>query len=154
VFSFSLAGAPLGVARTAIHALTELAGFKASVGLTQVLRVKPAIQTEIGRAEFILRSSRAFLFEAIQALWDARGEATLRDRALVRLALANVGTSTAQVADMLYRAGGSSSLYEGCRFARCWRDAHAVVQHLGLSAANYETAGRVMLGMDPGTTRF
>jgi indole-3-acetate monooxygenase len=154
VFSTSVAGVPLGVARAAIDALTELADSKASVGSTQVLRDKPAIQAEIGRAEAILRSARAFLFEAIQALWDAGGEATLRDRALVRLALANVGTSAAQVTDMMYRAGGSTSLYEGCRLARCWRDAHAASQHLGLSSANYETAGRVMLGIDPGTSRF
>jgi hypothetical protein len=152
VFSTSVAGVPLGVARAAIDALTELAGSKASVGSPQVLRDKPAIQTEIGRAESIPRSARTFLFEAIQALWDAGADATLRDRALVRLVLANVGTSAAQVTDMMYRAGGSASLYEGCRLARCWRDAHAASQHLGLSSANYETAGRVMLGIDPGTT--
>ena len=32
--------------------------------------------------------------------------------------------------------------------------AHAATQHFSLSAASYETGGRVMLGMDPGTTRF
>jgi indole-3-acetate monooxygenase len=153
VFSTSVAGVPLGVARAAIDSLMELAESKASVGSAQVLRDKPAIQAEIGRAEAILRSARAFLFEAIQALWDAGGEATLRNgRSSVSPWRTRHVGGAGDRHDV--RAGGSASLYEGCRLARCWRDAHAAMQHLGLSSANYETAGRVMLGMDPGTTRF
>jgi alkylation response protein AidB-like acyl-CoA dehydrogenase len=154
VFSTSIAGVPLGIARAAIDAFMDLAESKTSAGSTQVLRDKAAVQAEIGRAEVVLRSARAFLFEAVDALWDAGEGVSLRDRALVRLALANVGTAATQVADMMFRAGGSASLYEGCRLARCWRDAHAATQHFSLSAASYETGGRVMLGMDPGTTRF
>ncbi len=78
----------------------------------------------------------------------------LRERALVRMALAHAGEAAARVTEAMFRAGGSASLYEGGRLARCWRDAHAAAQHFSLSAAGYETAGRVMLGMDPGTTRF
>jgi hypothetical protein len=30
----------------------------------------------------------------------------------------------------LFEAGGGTSLYEYCRLARCWRDAHAAAQHI------------------------
>jgi alkylation response protein AidB-like acyl-CoA dehydrogenase len=63
-----------------------------------------------------------------------------RDRALVRMAAAHATASSAQVVDMMFNAGGGSSLYESGRLARCWRDAHAMTQHLGLSAANFERA--------------
>jgi alkylation response protein AidB-like acyl-CoA dehydrogenase len=156
VFQTSIAGVPLGVARAAIDALMDLAEVKTPMGATQRLKDKPAVQAEFGRAEAILRSARAFLFEAIEALCHAgeQGTPSLKDRALVRMAAAHATASSAQVVDMMFNAGGGSSLYESCRLARCWRDAHAMTQHLGLSAANFETGGRVMLGMNPGTPRF
>jgi alkylation response protein AidB-like acyl-CoA dehydrogenase len=156
VFQTAIAGVPLGVARAAIDALMELAEVKTPMGATQRLKDKPAVQAEIGRAESVLRSARSFLFEAIETLWQAgeHGTPSMRDRALVRMAAAHAATSSAQVVDMMFNAGGGSSLYESGRLARCWRDAHAMTQHLGLSAANFETSGRVMLGMNPGTPRF
>jgi alkylation response protein AidB-like acyl-CoA dehydrogenase len=156
VFQTAIAGVPLGVARAAIDALMDLADVKTPMGATQRLKDKPAVQAEIGWAEAILRSARAFLFEAIEALCHAgeQGTPSLRDRALVRMAAAHATASSAQVVDMMFNAGGGSSLYESGRLARCWRDAHAMTQHLGLSVANFETSGRVMLGMNPGTPRF
>jgi alkylation response protein AidB-like acyl-CoA dehydrogenase len=34
---------------------------------------------------------------------------------------------------------------------RCWRDLHTMTQHIILSPARYEIAGRVLLGLDPGS---
>lgn len=156
IFSVSLTGVPLGLARAAIDALTELAESKRPMDSKQLLKDKPAIQAAIGRAEAILRSARAFLFEAVQAMWDAAegGAPSLRQRALVRLAIAHVASAAKQVTDMMFEAGGGTSLYEDGRLARCWRDAHAVAQHIALAPNNYEMAGRVLLGMDSGMARF
>ena len=122
----------------------------------QLLRNKPAIQAAVGRAEAISRAARAFLFEAVNEMWDAAETAapSLRQRALVRLAITHAAAAAIQVTDMMFEAGGGSSLYENGRLARCWRDARAVAQHIALTSNNYEFAGRVLLGMDPGMARF
>ena len=156
IFPISLSGVPLGLARAAIDALSELADGKTPTGSTQRLKDKPAIQAAVGRAEATLRSARAFLFEAIEELWEAAetGPPSLRQRALVRLACSQVAAAGKEVTDMMFEAGGGSSLYEDCRLARCWRDAHAAAQHLGISPNSFESGGRVLLGMEPGTARF
>jgi Acyl-CoA dehydrogenase, C-terminal domain len=33
---------------------------------------------------------------------------------------------------------------------RCWRDVHTMTQHIVLSPARFEIAGRVLLGLEPG----
>ena len=35
--------------------------------------------------------------------------------------------------------------------ANVFRDMFAAVQHIGVQSGNFETCGRVMLGMEPGT---
>ena len=156
IFSVSLVGVPLGLARASIDALVELAESKRPMDSKQLLRSKPAIQAAVGRAEAILRAARAFLFEAVQEMWEAAETSapTLQQRALVRLAITHVASAAKQVTDMMFEAGGGTSLYEDGRLPRCWRDAHAVAQHIALTSNNYEFAGRVLLGMDPGMARF
>ncbi len=156
VFNTSIFGVPLGIARAAIDDLVGVAESKKPIGATQALRDHTAIQVEVGRAEALLRSARAFVFEAIGALWEAgeRSEATIRDRALARMAGSHAAAVAIQVVDMMFNAGGGSAIYERARLARCWRDAHAMSHHAGVSAFQFQTAGRVMMGLDPGTQRF
>ena len=156
IFSVSLVGVPLGLARASIDALTELAGNKRPMDSRQLLKDKPAIQAAIGRAEATLRAARAFLFEAVQAMWDAAATSapSLEQRALVRLAITHVAAAAKQVTEMMFESGGGTALYEDGRLARCSRDAQALAQHIALTSNNYEFAGRVLLGMDSGMARF
>ena len=156
IFSVSLVGVPLGLARAAIDALTELAESKRPMDSKQLLKDKPAIQAAIGRAEATLRAARAFLFEAVQAMWDAAETSapSLEQRALVRLSISHVAWAAKQVTEMMFESGGGTALYEDGRLARCSRDAQAVAQHIALTSNNYEFAGRVLLGMDSGMARF
>ena len=34
---------------------------------------------------------------------------------------------------------------------RCWRDIHTAVQHMQVQDGRWETAGRVLMGLDPGS---
>ena len=43
-----------------------------------------------------------------------------------------------------------SSVKSDAVLERCWRDVHTMTQHLILSPARYEIAGRVLLGLEPG----
>jgi indole-3-acetate monooxygenase len=157
VFAMCLASVPLGIARAAIEAFGELAAAKTPVGAPGRLREKAAAQADIGRAEALLGSARAFMFDEAEKLWAtvAAGDApSLRQRAVARLAAAQAASASAQAVDLLYNAAGGSALYEDNLLERCFRDVHATTQHVGTSAANFELSGRVLLGLDPGTPRF
>src|SRR5262249_13564463 len=58
-----IAAVPLGVARSALDAVRALCSVKAPRLGPVLLREKPVVQGAIGRAEGMLRSARAFLFE-------------------------------------------------------------------------------------------
>lgn len=156
VFNTSIFGVPLGVARAAIDDLKATAHTKKPAGSMQPLREQAAVQTEVGRAEAILRSARAFVFESLKALWEAgeSREVTPEDRVLARIAGSHAAAAAVQVVDMMFAAAGAGGIYEHGRLARCWRDAHAMSHHAGQSASQFQTAGRVMMGLDPGTQRL
>jgi indole-3-acetate monooxygenase len=157
LFVVSLAAVSLGIARAALDALQDLASAKKPMGSTVLLRDKPMTQVSIGRAESLVRAARASVFDAINQQWDeiARGETpSLRNRASIRLACTYAGEACAQAVDIVYNVAAGSALYESGRIERCFRDIHAATQHIGLTANNYELAGRVLLGLDPGTPRF
>jgi alkylation response protein AidB-like acyl-CoA dehydrogenase len=156
-FAASLPCVSLGIARAAIDAFTDLAEGKTPMGSVSRLREKSIAQSDLGRAEAHLRSGRAFLLDAMQEIWDeaAAGRTpTLRQRAIARLAAAKAAEASAQAVDLLYNAAGGTALFESNPLERCFRDVHATTQHIGTQAANFELAGRVLLGLDPGTARF
>lgn len=157
VFAMALASVPLGIARAAIEAFVDLAEAKTPMGAASRLRDKASAQADVGRAEALLSSARAFMFDEARKLWDtvAAGELpSLRQRAVARLAAAQAASASAKAVDLLHNAAGGSALYEDNLLERCFRDVHAATQHVGISAANFELSGRVLLGLDPGTPRF
>ena len=157
VFAASIPCVSIGIARAAIDAFVALAEIKTPMGSTTRLRDKPSTQAAIGRAEAILRSGRAFLFESVEEMWDhvtVGGTPTLHQRAIVRLAAASAAEASVQAVDLLFNAAGGTALFESDPIGRCFRDVHATTQHIGTNAGNYELAGRVLLGLDPGTPRF
>jgi alkylation response protein AidB-like acyl-CoA dehydrogenase len=127
------------------------------MGSAVKLRDKPTVQADVGRAEALLGSARAFLFESVERLWDevAAGKMpSLRQRAVVRVAAAHAAASSAQAVDLLHNAAGGTALFESNPLERCFRDVHATTRHIGTSSNNFELGGRVLLGLDPGTPRF
>ncbi|MGH6672601.1 MAG: acyl-CoA dehydrogenase family protein [Xanthobacteraceae bacterium] len=157
VFAMCLASVPLGIARAAIEAFTELAKAKTPVGAPGRLRERASAQADLGRAEALVGSARAFMFDEAEKLWEtvAAGAApSLRQRAVARLAAAQAASASAQAVDLLYNAAGGSALHEDNLIERCFRDVHATTQHVGTSSVNFELSGRVLLGLDPGTPRF
>jgi indole-3-acetate monooxygenase len=157
VFAMALATAPLGIARAAIEAFVELAEGKTPIGASSKLRDKASAQADVGKAEALVRSARAFLIDELRGIWDtvAAGKMpSVPQRAVARLAAAQAASASAQAVDLIYNAAGGTALYETSLIERCFRDVHATTQHVGISSANFEISGRVLLGLDPGTPRF
>jgi alkylation response protein AidB-like acyl-CoA dehydrogenase len=69
----------------------------------------------------------------------------------VRLSGAHVAEAGKAVVQIAYDIGGGTSVYETCPLQRYFRDMYAAVQHIQVQSINFETCGRVMLGMEPGT---
>ena len=147
-----VASVPLGIARRAIDELVALASEKTPVGASSTLVRRPLTHDKVARAEAELRSGRAFLFETVSEVWDhvvAGDKATLRQRAMLRLASAHATTAAVRATDLAYDLGGGTSLYASSALQRQFRDVHAVTQHILASDSNYEWMGRVLLGLDP-----
>jgi indole-3-acetate monooxygenase len=157
LFGVAIAATTLGIARAAIDAFEELALSKASPRTAGRLRDLALSQSDLGRAEARLRAARAFLVDAGEEVWRAveRGDPlSTRHSAVLRLANTETAVTAARVVDLMYNAGGGSSVYETSRLERCHRDIHAATQHRAVSTANYELAGRIFLGLDPGMRHF
>jgi indole-3-acetate monooxygenase len=154
VFAACIGCVAIGIARGAIDAFVALAENKTPLGSSVLLRDKPSAQIDLARAEALLRAGRAYLFAAVEELWGeaASGRpSSLRQRALVRVATAQATAMSAQAVDLLYNASGGSALFETNPLERCFRDVHATTQHIAASGSNFETGGRVLFGLEPGT---
>jgi alkylation response protein AidB-like acyl-CoA dehydrogenase len=115
------------------------------------------VQTDVARAETLLRAARAFVFDAVGALWEsvlAGGTPTLQQPALVPMACRNAAQAAKEVVDLVYSAAGGTAADERAPFAPHLRDVHAAAQDFAFSARHMETAGRILVGIEPGTIRF
>lgn len=146
------AGCTLGIARGAIGELRRIAAGSGSSSSRSLLRDRPYVQQKAGEAEAIVRSARAWLFEAIAAAWEAaraRNPDPAAEIAALRLAIAHAGHEAARAVDLAFAAAGTNAARAG-RLERCFRDIHVAVQHGATAPAHYGTAGRVFLGLPAG----
>jgi alkylation response protein AidB-like acyl-CoA dehydrogenase len=144
----------LGVARTAIETLKEIAGSKTPARTTQMLRDTADAQSRVSQAEALVQSARLFLLDSLEQLWTkllATGEVPMEARARVRLAACHAVNSAVQAVDLMYVAGGASSLYASCPLERAFRDVHAMTQHIGVHPRVMQSTGRVLFGLDSDT---
>ena len=150
----ALAAVALGVARHAIDALTELAMVKVPLGSRAALRERPLAQMQLAEAEGLLQAARAYLHQTYEGMWRAGERGISFDapaRAAARLASVTAVKLAVRAVDLMHDAAGATAIQTDCPIERCWRDIHAITQHIILSTGRYEVIGRVMLGLDPGS---
>ena len=153
-FSVPIAAVPLGIARGALDALRSLSASKTPRIGSGMLKERAVVHAAVARAEGALRGARAYLLEACTLAWQAAsaGETlTLDQRAAVRLACAQVADTAKAVVQTAYDMGGGTAVYESCPVQRHFRDAHAAAQHVQVHSGNFETVGRILFGLEPGT---
>ena len=141
----------LGIAASAVEEMTAL-GEKTALGSPVKLKEKGSFQRQLGMAEALVRSSRAYLHQTMGDVWARvqSGEAaTLDDKAALLLAATSTIRSCVQAVDLVYGAAGTSGVYDRSRISRHFRDIQ-VVRHHGFGCeARFETAAQLMFGSMP-----
>lgn len=145
----------LGIARHAIEGFKDLAGVKKPTWTQNLLREKAVAQAQFGEAEGLLRAGRALLYETVAAAWEsaARGERlSWEQRGLLWLAGTQAAVQATRTVDLLFSAGGASSIYATAPLERCLRDIRTAAQHMCVTPTNYELAGQLFFGREMGAT--
>jgi alkylation response protein AidB-like acyl-CoA dehydrogenase len=79
---------------------------------------------------------------------------TIEQRMGLRLAATHAVRTSAKVVDRAYDAGGGTSIMSANALQRCFRDVHAITQHLIVGMPTMELAGRVLLGVKADVTQL
>ena len=150
LLALGIAAVALGIAERAIEELVALAAGKVATGGRRPIALRSAVQTDVARARAMVRGARALLLDGVDQAWQSapKGDAIrVEERALVRLAATHATRSCAEAVDLMYEAGGGSSIYESCVLQRLFRDIHVATQHAMVAPPTLELVGRVLLGV-------
>lgn len=148
-----IAAVALGIARRAIDAVVAISGAKTPVGRTVTLRNQPVLQADVAKAEAAVRSARSWLYATVDSIAElADSNADLPDALRRDLLLASVHAtrSAAYAVDLMHLSGGGSAVYATSPLERALRDIHTVTQHRRSAPIQFEIAGRMLLGLEPG----
>jgi alkylation response protein AidB-like acyl-CoA dehydrogenase len=149
-----LAACAVGAARNMIDRFVELAAKKVPTGTFSRLAERVPAQAAVGEAEGLYLAAHAALEASVEGTW-ARGVAgePFDNETLARHRLGSVTATrlAAQAIDLLHDASGMNAVARDTVLERCWRDVHTMTQHIILSPARFEIAGRVLMGLDPGS---
>ena len=113
------------------------------------------VQADVARAEALLRSGRAFLYETLDEAWQvvtAGDTLSVKQRAMLWLASTQATVAATQAVELMFTAGGSTSVYTSSPLERCLRDIRTAGQHVCVVPSNFEMAGQAFLGFDMSTS--
>jgi len=151
--SQALAVVGLGVARSALDEVVAIANARPSITGAPPLRDRAHVQIELARADALLRSARAFLYDATDEAYDtlvAGGDLDATMRTLLRLSATHAAHVSADVARAAYAMCGTAGIFTNQPLAQALQDALVVPQHAFLSVGTWQSAGQSLLGIDVG----
>jgi indole-3-acetate monooxygenase len=161
-FMFAAKSSPvaLGIARHAVDVLIDTATNKTARRYTIGDHLEPAkmmrddvfIQEAVGRADTMLTSARAHVFEVMGDLWTTLvngREPTSIQVARFTTAHSYVVGACVDVVQLVFKAAGGTAVYQKGSLDRCLRDILTMNQHVIGTLRTYEMAGRLRLGLEP-----
>jgi indole-3-acetate monooxygenase len=157
LFTYQVASVSVGLARSALDELTEMAQTKVPSLYTAPLADRGAAQIALAQAEAALRGARAFLHETVEDIWQSvcAGDApSNRQIALGRMAATHAAETSASVTRTVSRLAGGTAIYATSSLQRHARDADAIAHHFTVAPHTWEEAGRVLLGRTPTVAAF
>jgi len=120
-------------------------------GRKTLLCDEPHVQSIVGQAQALVGAARSYIYDRLNDLWQTLvggKRLTLKQRALFRLAVIQGHEACLKAVELLYKAYGGAAVYSG-PLDRALRDLHTINQHTMNSLKIYETAGRVLMGLEP-----
>lgn len=150
-YGIAFAGVLLGIARTVLDDFIKLAREKTPQHNNMVLRENPAVQRDVARAEAQLGSSRAYLIERINAVWECglTPDAWPLDlRARLRIACTHAVNQARDTVAYAYQSAGATAIFDNGAFERRFRDANTAAQQAQGQPVNFEHAGMALLGLE------
>jgi alkylation response protein AidB-like acyl-CoA dehydrogenase len=156
---FSRLGAPLvavgiGITRRAIEELVQLGRAKVPITTPGALLAERAgVQIDVARARGLVDGARAHVTGVASEVFarvKSGAAPSVDDQVRLRLAYVTAAEGFARAVDLVRNAAGMNAILLGSALERCWRDAHAVTQHIAISPSHFERLGRITFGFDPG----
>ena len=140
----------LGVARSALDDVAELARTKIRMGDENALANRTTFQRDLSHHEAAWRAARALIVSAfgeVDAEMAAGGELTPRRRADLRIAATYATDSCRAAVEFAHLAAGTVAIREGCRLERAFRDMYTGTQHTFIGERTYTDAAKIALGL-------
>ena len=157
LFACAVAASAMGMGRRSIDELVALADTKTPQGSSKPLSNRPQVQADVAIAEAKLLSAWSFMHTTITDSWDTAvaGEpATVEQKRLLRMSATHATQTAAEVAEMMYKAGGGAAVYKTSLLQRCFRDVFVATQHAMVAPRLFEMVGRIRLGLETDTQRL
>jgi alkylation response protein AidB-like acyl-CoA dehydrogenase len=157
MFFVNVTGVPLGIARAAIDEAVAVASTKVTMPSFALARDDATVQFNVGRAQALVRSARAYADDAAGGVWDAllSGRPPSPEEWLdVRLSLTNAAHASKEAVNLLYEALGTTGVYRRSPLDRHLRDLTTMAQHILMQTKTYAAGGRRLLGIDPAMIAF
>jgi alkylation response protein AidB-like acyl-CoA dehydrogenase len=152
VFALPISAVALGIAQGAIDACLAQTQDRAQGEPATILNDRPLLPLRLSEAIALVRSARAWLHTSVQNVWESmetNGQVSHDERADILLAAANATRSAATAVDLVYTMSGARANFRRNPLQRALRDIHAVTQHMGTAPQQFESAGRMLLGLPP-----
>lgn len=140
----------LGVARAALDDVVELAKSKVRMGDLSTLAHKPTFQRNLAHHEGMWRAARRLVYDTCKELGDsisAGSPLTQEQRTDVRLAATYATEACREIVTFAHLAAGTSSIREGSRLERGFRDMLTGTQHAFISEKIYIDVGELLVGL-------
>ena len=145
-------GVPLGLTRRAIDEVEAIAATKTVLPQMTRMAEIPRVKEAIADAEIQLRSTRAYAYEAIEAVWaELEAGRPLSQQLRADLALSRIQAfrTAREVTLRMVQLAGTQAIYSTSVLDRLLRDAVTMGQHVVAGPLLAEAAGGLVLGAEP-----
>ncbi|WP_372799340.1 acyl-CoA dehydrogenase [Litorivivens sp.] len=140
----------LGIARSAIDDVRELAISKVRMGDDSSVAHKLTFQKDLSLHEGQWRAARAGVLNIYTEMEEriaAGEELSPQMRADMRIAANFATDASREIVQWAHLAAGTTAIREGSRLERAFRDMYTGTQHAFISEKIYTEAGKLMLGL-------
>ena len=156
-FPFLKVGVAAGIARATIDEFVSLASGKRPLFASGNPAEWPGSQAAIARAEAGVSSGLAWVHEMLDELWmvaKAGSPVPMELHARCWLACSHAVDASITTIDQLCREAGTTANRPDAPLQQLLLDARAVAGHFMVAPYQMNTAGRILLGLDPADRHF